>query len=246
MKEDDLFYMIRVYFPIRDLFRMRERRFFSRTPVDTGYLVHSALKELFGKHAPSPFAIMENNDKGLEVLSYADCSHERLRDYIRESSPDYLKKSIHQGLILSKKMPEVFPRGQSFNYRVRLCPVIRKARGSGPKAGSEMDVFLTEVEKNRKGAGLNREEIYKEWFEKTIRRKECAECQTVRIAGMKLDKFIRRDRERKAKTVLRPNVVFEGIWTVTKPDSFRDLIRRGIGRHKAFGFGMVLLKLVDQ
>jgi CRISPR system Cascade subunit CasE len=40
----------------------------------------------------------------------------------------------------------------------------------------------------------------------------------------------------------RPNVVLEGTLRVTDADAFRALLARGVGRHRAFGFGMLLLR----
>jgi CRISPR system Cascade subunit CasE len=51
----------------------------------------------------------------------------------------------------------------------------------------------------------------------------------------------RRGRE-DAGRIERPNAVLEGTLTVGDPDAFARLLARGIGRHRAFGFGMLLLK----
>lgn len=40
----------------------------------------------------------------------------------------------------------------------------------------------------------------------------------------------------------RPNAVLTGTLRVTDADAFRALLARGIGRHRAFGFGMLLLR----
>lgn len=240
------FYMIRVLFQPRDLFQLIRRPVFSRLPVDIGYLIHCALKELFNERAPSPFEIMGTEEGVTEVLAYSDCSHIELLDSIRPDSPEGLKSAIRKGNFSSRRMPLVFPRGKLFSYRIRICPVIRKARGSGKRAGSEVDVFLAEAERIGVKEGLDRYEIYRKWFESKMVGKKCVDIHSVRISEMKLDKMLRRGRERQAQTLVRPNVVFQGIGKVAEPDSFRDLVRNGFGRHKAFGFGMLLLKPVEK
>jgi CRISPR system Cascade subunit CasE len=40
----------------------------------------------------------------------------------------------------------------------------------------------------------------------------------------------------------RPNAVLEGHLMVRDPVAFRALLARGVGRHRAFGFGMLLLR----
>ena len=44
------------------------------------------------------------------------------------------------------------------------------------------------------------------------------------------------------RTIVGPDVVLKGRLQVDDSDAFTQLLRRGIGRHRAFGFGMVLLK----
>nr|WP_294548535.1 type I-E CRISPR-associated protein Cas6/Cse3/CasE [uncultured Rhodopila sp.] len=43
----------------------------------------------------------------------------------------------------------------------------------------------------------------------------------------------------------RREAVFEGTLEVRDAGAFRDLLARGVGRHRAFGFGMLLLRSVD-
>jgi CRISPR system Cascade subunit CasE len=42
--------------------------------------------------------------------------------------------------------------------------------------------------------------------------------------------------------VERPDALFSGELTIGNPDAFVHLMARGIGRHRAFGFGMLLLR----
>jgi CRISPR system Cascade subunit CasE len=47
---------------------------------------------------------------------------------------------------------------------------------------------------------------------------------------------------RPARILERPDAVFEGRLAVADPDAFRARLARGVGRHRAFGFGMLLLR----
>jgi CRISPR system Cascade subunit CasE len=48
---------------------------------------------------------------------------------------------------------------------------------------------------------------------------------------------------RRARPGLRkPDVTFRGMLEVVEPGAFEALLRRGVGRHRAFGFGMLLLR----
>jgi len=66
----------------------------------------------------------------------------------------------------------------------------------------------------------------------------------VKIASFQRERLSRRTHEtdRRAHSVERPDVAFEGTLEVTDANAFDALLRRGIGRHRAFGFGMLLLR----
>ncbi|GAB4211209.1 MAG: hypothetical protein OHK0013_32690 [Sandaracinaceae bacterium] len=68
----------------------------------------------------------------------------------------------------------------------------------------------------------------------------------VRLVELRRDAFVRTrsglppgDGRRRGE---RPNAVLEGTLRVTDADAFRALLARGLGRHRAFGFGMLLLR----
>ncbi|WP_083761830.1 type I-E CRISPR-associated protein Cas6/Cse3/CasE [Alkalilimnicola ehrlichii MLHE-1] len=42
--------------------------------------------------------------------------------------------------------------------------------------------------------------------------------------------------------LVRPDALVTGRLTVRDPDTFATLVARGVGRHRAFGFGMLLLR----
>jgi CRISPR system Cascade subunit CasE len=44
------------------------------------------------------------------------------------------------------------------------------------------------------------------------------------------------------RTHEKPDVTLRGRLSITDSAAFADLLRRGVGRHKAFGFGMLLLR----
>ena len=49
-------------------------------------------------------------------------------------------------------------------------------------------------------------------------------------------------RKRHARYSEGPDVVMRGVLTVTDPDAFSNLLAHGIGRHRAYGYGMLLLR----
>ena len=69
---------------------------------------------------------------------------------------------------------------------------------------------------------------------------------SIRLSGFRLAKQVRqtqsRDGKRTTSTLVRPQALLEGYLTVQEPDEFTSLLKRGIGRHRAFGYGMILLR----
>lgn len=236
-------YMLRMRLDSRHLLRIGERRPLSHQPLDLGYLVHCTLRELFGDSAPAPFAVMGTQGSWLEVLGYSTQPAEALVDHARTRAPAGIRVVLDLDSLASKRMPDSFPEGTRLTFRVRACPVLRKSRGStrfGP--GAELDVFLAEVEKAGEETPLDRQQIYAKWLSKVITRSSGAQCEATHLVAMRRVRLVRRGDERKAAVIERPDVVFEGQIQVVNPEAFQDLLRRGIGRHRAFGFGMLLLR----
>ncbi len=68
--------------------------------------------------------------------------------------------------------------------------------------------------------------------------------EAVSVEAFHLSRVYRRAQggARKGHTLQRPDVVYRGTVQVTDPDAFHAWLRRGVGRHRSFGFGMVLLE----
>ena len=49
-------------------------------------------------------------------------------------------------------------------------------------------------------------------------------------------------RKRHARYSEGPDAVMRGVLTITDPDAFSSLLASGIGRHRAYGYGMLLLR----
>jgi CRISPR system Cascade subunit CasE len=112
------------------------------------------------------------------------------------------------------------------------------------KKGAEVDAFLARCWDAGEGVGVEREGVYRDWLDAHLERLGGARLISATVSGFKLERMIRRTHgdERRSVRVERPDVLFKGELEVTDPDRFPDLLGRGIGRHRAFGFGMLLLR----
>ena len=85
-------------------------------------------------------------------------------------------------------------------------------------------------------AGRSREAVYAAWF--ADRLGDAAEIETVRLAGFRRGLAARGD----GRGIEGPDAILHGTLTVRDPEIFVDRLRRGVGRHKAYGYGMLLLR----
>jgi CRISPR system Cascade subunit CasE len=235
--------MVRLTFELPRLYALSRRR---RLPVresDLGYLLHCAMKELFGADAPSPFAIERSAGRYAGVLAYSHRDHDALKAH----ADAFADPSVHsccdlQGLT-SKRMPHAWKDGTRVGFRVRTCPIVRMS-SDGPrwKKGAEVDAFLARCWK-QEGANVDREEVYRTWLLNELDRRgaQLIHCE---MKAFQRQRYVRRDHsaERRAHVVERPDALLEGVLEVRRGVDFTSLLRRGVGRHRAFGFGMLLLK----
>jgi CRISPR system Cascade subunit CasE len=92
---------------------------------------------------------------------------------------------------------------------------------------------------------LNREAIYREWLERELGRNGAARTLHAELVRFQLQRLARRTHttgNRRFHRCERPDATLTGMLEVASPEPFLALIRRGLGRHRGFGFGMLLLR----
>lgn len=132
-----------------------------------------------------------------------------------------------------------------------------------PRATYEVDAWLAEKLKEdarwraegrdpKDNPGPPREPVYRDWFsdQLTLRPEGqppvvAATAETIALESWQRDRFWRPQHGAgKGSTRDRPLVLYRGTLRITDPTAFATLLARGIGRHRAFGLGMLLLKPV--
>lgn len=224
--------------------------------VGNNYLVHCALSELFQDQAPKPFSVEDShrqmskygstNGKHILVLSYSELDWHSLQNLARGFASPTVYEIVDWERIASKPMPDQFPEGLKLRFELRTCPVVRKASdGVKWKKGQEIDAFLSKVwEIDDKSIDVNREDVYKEWLIHQFERQTGVDLESVQIKRFSIERMSRRNHQakRKVRVIQRPDVTFTGTMTIKNGDEFKDLLLKGIGRHKSFGFGMLKIR----
>ena len=138
----------------------------------------------------------------------------------------------------SKPMPTSWQKGLRLGFEVLVRPVVRCARGS-ENSGREIDAFQAVAERQPKGRmKRDREEVYSDWLsDRLAQRGVCLE--EARLVSFQRVRVVRKVRSHASEG---PDAVMRGSITVTEPSKFADLVARGIGRHRAYGYGMILLR----
>jgi CRISPR system Cascade subunit CasE len=222
---------------------------------DLGYALHALLAAAFGDAAPQPFAYQ--GDSG-GLLAYSQLSGEELAERAALAAPDVagalgLDAGPHGAGLSVRPYPQQWRTGAVLGFEVRVRPVLRQQ-------GRERDVFLVAIEAaagQAKAAGTalapedhpGREAVYLRWLGEQFTVRQAARVLDARMTRFQLSDVLRRTQagesaggERKRRQIGGPDAVFSGQLQIDDPATFAALLARGVGRHRAFGFGMLLLR----
>lgn len=196
-----------------------------------GYTLHAWFAALFGSAAPKPFRYFEHR---AEVLAYANADSTALLEQAQAYASPQAWAALDVDGVASKPMPLNWRVGQSFRLEVLTCPVSRKG-------DVEKDVFLRTLDRLGDDAPP-RAEVYHNWLIAQLG--TAVRVDQTELLGMSARvRLLRRARNggNRLRIFERPQALFGVDAVITDPERFRDLLVRGVGRHRAFGFGMLLL-----
>ena len=207
---------------------------------DFGYAAHAWLAATLGDSAPKPFRLMENR-RGLRMLGYAQQPIEALIEHARTFAEPDAANVCDWSSAAGKTMPDTWQTGRRLGFELRACPVSRAER--------ERDVYLVAASRAKEVGteAPSRPQVYAEWLANQLRKDSAADVDenSIDLIGFQRIRSQRLDHAAgsiKHHIVERPDALFSGDIIINNPDAFARLISRGIGRHRAFGFGMLLLR----
>ena len=239
--------MIRADIDVRSFYRWAgSRGMTSRNAFDPGFAMHCLLTESFGRDiAPKPFRVIiprdRNGQSGI-LYGYAECDAGELRDATQTFACPLQAKVLPASSIDGKTMPSSWRAGQRFGFEVLIRPVVRCGRGS-KWAGKERDAFQAEAEGHPKGGmKRKREDVYRDWLSERLAQKG-TRLEEARLRSFQRVRVVRKLRRHASEG---PDAVMQGTLTVTEPGEFADLVAHGVGRHRAYGYGMLLLRPVSK
>jgi CRISPR system Cascade subunit CasE len=213
---------------------------------DLGYALHAALKAALGEMAPQPFMVRER-DRTIELLGYVAHPAEAVQEAaaVAAALGAVPPSVLNLARIEARTMPANWTAGRRWSFETRIRPVVRSRPAGRASRGQELDAALWQ----RLGAGPaedlpEREAVYRQWLGERLAAKRAARLIAAEVLAMRSSTVLRRPIEGEKRAVRRipgPDVTIRGELTVEDPAAFADLLAGGIGRHRAFGFGCLLL-----
>lgn len=238
-------HLVRVPLRVEKLMAIARRRGIALRDLDDGYLVHCVLRELWQEHAPVPF-VLRGRGRVIDAWGYSTADAAALTEHARAFGDPALVEAIAgPGEIASKEMPNL-PAGRRVGFLLRACPIVRLAKAhGGHRAGAEVDAFLARCFQVGSEEAVSRDEVYRAWLKTRLENPEKSGVRVERIAlaGFARERLVRRTQgeSRQARRLERADARFEGELTVVDGGRFLDLLAHGVGRHRGFGFGALLV-----
>lgn len=231
-----------------------QRGLMRRGTFDEGWALHVLLSGMFGKGALQPFRMFWSDRRPTGTLyGYAADDGRALRETATTVAPPEFCSIIRPVEIRTKQMPLAFRPGQLLGFELRARPVRRVSEdiqdaehGKVVKKGSEIDAYWLDKLRSSRGDAatssslpsgdvVQREDCYREWL--IARLASAAQVKACRLTSFRRAKALR------GPTVVEgPDAILQGELEIGDPAQFAQALRHGVGRHKAYGYGMLLLR----
>lgn len=209
---------------------------------DIGYIVHCLMCDAYGDLRPKPFAVHEKRGH-YSVLGYTGHTAEALRAMRAETAEPMVANCFLAEA--SKQMPSNWQVGRRYAFELRACPT---RQGHDPEKVSNGATTTRWEDDAMRFAepGSDRDKVYETWLQERLR--AAASLEAFSLTGFRVLKASRRGLaspsapRRSMKSVSLPDAMFQGVLKVENSEAFAHLLASGIGRHKAFAFGALLLR----
>lgn len=218
--------------------------------VDHGYALHAALKAALGDFAPKPF-VLRDNAKGSvpEILGYTTASPDTLLEAATLPGVNDEAASSALGVsgLVARAMPDNWSAGRKLSFELRARPIVRSRAHPRTGKSDEVDIAAWEAERARPAIPEAKADIYLRWVAAQFSENDAASRCVCELAALRQTRVVRRRSNgangggRVGSIISGPDILVRGLIEVGNPDAFAALIARGVGRHRAFGFGCVLL-----
>lgn len=211
---------------------------------DPDHAMHCLLTECFGDLAPKPFRLIVPRGAARGVLyGYGHAEADALREAAGLYADPLQTKILPGHTINSKPMPIEWQTGKRLGFETRIRPIVRRSRNAECRSGKECDAFqLKAMQYPKNEMPSSREEVYREWLSDQFDRRGGARLESAELRSFQRTRAVRKRYARYSGHSEGPDAVMRGVLTITDAYAFTALLTQGIGRHRAYGYGMLLLR----
>ena len=199
---------------------------------DQNLAMHQLITGVFGDLAPQPFHLVtpRHHQHG-QLYAYTYHDADQLRDALICYADPLQAHILPADSLLDKAMPDHWREGQRLGFQIRIAPTRRHRQENGKSI--ERDVYQSSDRHLERGA------VYAKWLAERLERQGAA-----RLENSRLHSFhsIQANRKSGRPAFRLPEAVMRGALTITDGAEFTRLLAHGIGRHKAYGYGMLMLQ----
>jgi CRISPR system Cascade subunit CasE len=242
-------HLVQVSVDLAGLMRRARDRGQRLDELDTGYLLHGWLEETFGPGRLRPFRIEhgrgsekapDDPSPDLRLLAWSEVGEGALQQHVQEFAEPTAARAVHG--VASKLLPETWTEGRRLGFAVRVCPTVRSRvplPGEAPRdTPHERDAWQPGPD------APTREAVYVDWLRSRLDTGGVVSMERAGLDGYRRARLHRRTQgaQRAARQVGLPEAWMSGVLVIREPARFSEWLRHGVGRHRAFGFGMVVLR----
>ena len=233
------------------------RKLIGHGVLDEGFALHQLLSSVFGKSVLQPFRLFHPSRAPTATLyAYSDQGQDDLRDLAGVVGPPDCLNVLKVGELLTKPMPKHFREGQRLGFDVRVRPIRRLGHdlrdsqsGRVLRKGREIDAYRLELlhrspngwrnAGERAGkSGISREYVYLNWLSERLADVAHVDERNCRIGDFRRSRALRGD----GKGPEGPDATLHGECVIRDPTGFAARLRKGVGRHRAYGYGMLIVR----
>jgi CRISPR system Cascade subunit CasE len=235
-------HLIEMPLSVSKLNRWAGHRNIGRGLFDEGLVLHHLLGEAFGPAVLQPFRLLVSpRARSGTLYSYSAVSAVDLRAKVAASiGPSEAEVILPDALRSIERPDATWKEGMRLGFDAKIRPVVRLASplvGRDVKfpKGAEVDAFLADTLRNDRPR--KREDVYLDWLAARL-----APGAELEWEASRLHQFRRVRSLRSGRRVEGPEAVIHGTLRIRDPRAFAMLLARGVGRHRSYGYGMLLLR----
>ena len=243
-------HMVRAEIHLRELNRWMASKGFK----SQDHAMHSLLSECFGDLAPRPYFVKMPRGVPTGVLyGYINTDISELTDAMSLYADPLQYQILPPDKMESKPMPSNWREGARLGFETRIRPIVRTNEGLGdPEAKSkDLDAYIYQRMTHGGNTGMgksefhDREHAYVQWLNEqfTYYGGAVIEVENTKLIRSQLTKMYYKVD---GKVNNGPDATMQGSLVVTDGDKFHSLVAKGIGFHRAYGYGMLLLRPVNK